>query len=681
MVSVRRWFVIVICLFTASATACGESVEETGSDLEAPETPEGMEASEGEDRELVVVEWEPSERAESYELLRDGEVIAGLTDIGDESYSYLDEAADPGDEVTTPEGVTAEYSDEGIEVNWDAVHPESGPAHDYQVVAVNNAGRSEPSQAATGYRAGATLDGYEVEVDGSGDWIAVDSQTSYIHEDAPLPELAFGEIEVTREESYDFVSLAADMPQVDFSEQPTYRVRAVDSQRQFADPSEAIRPTTEPESVDTEWQRTETDDADDAFTPLDVDCASELECNDTTAPEDGATRHYRLTADARIDTLDLDASSQPQSGSRKVCDIESGFSGGQGTEDDPWVVCHAEHLTRIEGDVLSDHFELTYSIDMRELEGEFEPIESFSGTFDGGGFAIEHLHLDGSDHDADMYGLFSILEEDGRISDLMLTDVDVSDGTYMGALVGRSHGTIEDVHVQGTVSTTEDIISSGNRIGGIVGENGQTGVIDGCVSEVDVVMRGGGQNYVGGVVGANTHLVANCRATGDVNGIEDVGGLVGASIGTGRVETSSASGDVEGGYNVGGLIGRQTGDFETVDSYASGDVMLTAHSGGGLIGASYSPIKRSYSTGHVEGDDYQVGGLVGLAADEATFESTFWDEETSERDESAGGTPLETSDFSDEDNFDGWTFAPEDDHVWKMGEDDDGVDRPRLWWE
>ncbi|SKC56520.1 immunoglobulin-like domain-containing protein [Maledivibacter halophilus] len=114
----------------------------------------------------------------------------------------------------------------------------------------------------------------------------------------------------------------------------------------------------------------------------------------------------------------------------------------------------------------------------------------------------------------------------------------------------------------------------------------------------------------GGLIGVNLDsTIKNSYATGNVEGENSIGGLVGFNAGT--IENSYAAGDVEGDYAAGGLVG--VNKFDTIaNSYATGNVEGD-YAVGGLVGFNESgTIANSYAMGNVEGEDHAVGGLVGF---------------------------------------------------------------------
>ena len=175
-----------------------------------------------------------------------------------------------------------------------------------------------------------------------------------------------------------------------------------------------------------------------------------------------------------------------------------------------------------------------------------------------------------------------------------------------GALMAKNRG--------GQIShsyATGSVTNSGADLGGLVGNN-----INGDCSISD--------SY------------ANVAVTGSDR---NVGGLVGNN--TGSIRHSNATGNIDGGYNVGDLVGNNSGTV--TQSYTTGNVDAESYDVGGLVGNNSSKVTQSYAIGSVEDTDSQnhhIGGLVGgnSAADvAASVTVSYWNTETSDQSESAGG--------------------------------------------
>ena len=289
-------------------------------------------------------------------------------------------------------------------------------------------------------------------------------------------------------------------------------------------------------------------------------------------------------------------------------------------------------------------YELTADLDLQTAGDSatgWEPIGGMSGaftaTFDGGapGFKVSNLFINSS---LERVGLFGETGRGSVIRNVALEDVNVTGHTATGALVGRNAGSIIDSSATGKVSGAK-------KAGGLVGATVHPGgVIVGSTADVEVTVTGGGVGEsIGGLAGWSNGPIIDSHATGDVSGVQFVGGLVGVNNGTGgvnRISGSTASGvaTATGPGSVGGLVGWNNGPI--INSHATGDVngvtwvgglvglnsgaggvnrISGSTAGGGVTGASLAgglagwnngPIIDSHATGNVSGVTW-VGGLVG----------------------------------------------------------------------
>ena len=199
-----------------------------------------------------------------------------------------------------------------------------------------------------------------------------------------------------------------------------------------------------------------------------------------------------------------------------------------------------------------------------QREGGFEPIDEFTGAFDGQGNEIRDLVINQPERTG--VGLFGqtvdIFEQpdDGpEVKDVRLINADVTGGDRVGGLVGFiKQGTIERVEVTGTVAgaANED-----TRVGGLVGQGVEV-TISQTVATADV----DGRTKLGGLVGDNdSGQVTQSYATGAVTGSESIGGLVGINAADATISETFATGTVTGGSDTGGLVGRTFAGGNSVD--------------------------------------------------------------------------------------------------------------------
>ncbi|HUH56639.1 MAG TPA: YDG domain-containing protein, partial [Rhodanobacter sp.] len=260
----------------------------------------------------------------------------------------------------------------------------------------------------------------------------------------------------------------------------------------------------------------------------------------------------------------------------------------------------------------------------------------FTGIIDGLSHTISGLTIDRPG--IDYVGLLGVTDSGSAIRNLGLLGGSVTGHTYIGGLVGWSHGgTISQTYATGAVS------GGGDFVGGLVGFND-----GGTVSQAYAIGTVGGGSYVGGLVGVNNGTISQAYATGAVsgNGLE-VGGLVGENDGT--VSQAYATGAVHNtGSDVGGLVG---GNFGTISqAYATGAV--SGINVGGLVGGNFGTISQAYATGALSGSS-KVGGLVGYFVG-GTTTNGYWDTETTGRVTSDGGTGLTTAQMMDPASFAAW---------------------------
>ena len=226
----------------------------------------------------------------------------------------------------------------------------------------------------------------------------------------------------------------------------------------------------------------------------------------------------------------------------------------------------------------------------------------------------------------------------------------------VGGLVGNNRGTIDSSYSRGVVS------GLAANFGGLAGRN--SGTITNSYATGNVT--GKGLADVGGLVGANTTdgKIITSYATGEVSGQGDnFGGLAG--VNSGVIAASYATGSVSGrGYaDVGGLVGdnRYTGVITA--AYAQGSVSGSADRYGGLLGSNQGVVAVCFSTGAVP---QSGGGLIERNGNYGTVANCYWDTETSDQSDSAGGDGKTTAELQSPTGYTG-AYAE-----WNVDLDGDG---------
>ena len=317
----------------------------------------------------------------------------------------------------------------------------------------------------------------------------------------------------------------------------------------------------------------------------------------------------------------------------------STFSGGNGTDSDPYLVASKQDLTDLNGcdTFWGNSFLQTANIDMNGVTWTATTGTSsdpFSGTYDGGNFTIASFVFPlNKDLDRDV-GLFGYVT--GEIRNVYLDSSSSIDGERnVGGLVGQLNGSSAAVRNSRSAAAVDGNISVGGLVGDINNGTVQNSYATGDVS-ADVY-------YVGGLVGRNS------------------GGTISASYATGNVEASGGA-----GQTFGGLVGLHGDNGTLTNCYARGNVTATTVTDfGGLVGAnSEGTITNCYATGEVSGEP--GSGLIAVNSGSVT--NSFWDTDTSDAETSAAGTGKTTTEMKTLNTFAnaGWSIT-------------ESCDAPTIW--
>ncbi len=257
----------------------------------------------------------------------------------------------------------------------------------------------------------------------------------------------------------------------------------------------------------------------------------------------------------------------------------------------------------------------------------------------------------------------------------------VDGNSNVGGLVGynTNGGIVENSYATGSVHGTS--MRVGGLVGNQIGSNYDSSVID-CFATGDV---NGTDIHVGGLVGSNSYgSIIRSHATGNVTGVDQIGGLVGYNRGPvtechsdnmvtgedsvgglvgqnyqGYVYNSTSKSNVQGIYYVGGLVGTDKQDSMVENSYATGTASGESHVGG-ICGSheSGSIIKECYAMVNLTGNSY-VGGIAG-SDNIASVENSFYHETMPECEYyNQGSLPLSDAEFGSIGTFDyaGWDIS------------------------
>ena len=232
--------------------------------------------------------------------------------------------------------------------------------------------------------------------------------------------------------------------------------------------------------------------------------------------------------------------------------------------------------------------------------------QSFSGSFNGDGYAISNLNISLRAASAtDAFGLFGT--NSGNISAVGLKNIEMRIQS------------VEDVLLFYGSVNPRTIPNAGN--GGLVGKNEQAGIIQ--YTYVSGLVNATADK-VGALVGSNLGEISYSYSTAAVEGRLDTGGLVGSNTAGGRVSSSYATGSVIGAHGYRDAVTNGNDPYEAVVGslvgYVSGDT-------NNIVNASYatgSAIAEVYDIPNINNQKRYIGNLVGQLDTGAMLTSSYW---------------------------------------------------------
>ena len=334
---------------------------------------------------------------------------------------------------------------------------------------------------------------------------------------------------------------------------------------------------------------------------------------------------------------------------------------GNGTQDEPYQINSAKLLLKLSTEYNKDpasfagkHWKQTAEIDMTGVK--FTPIgisTAFSGTYDGGNYAIKNLTIASA---ATNVGLFGTVGNNAVIKNVVLDDTCAISASNKSCRVGgiagyiNASGTniIENCVNRATVtsSATPSFGSSPSYAGGIVGviASSKNNLVIGCKNYGAVKQTVEGVYYTGGIAGSiltNT-VVANCENHGTVTALSGetwpglgngstAGGIAASSAG--YVSGCSNDGAVTAGMYVGGIVGQNLSGAVVESCYNAGPVAGNSDVAncalGGIAGDSSSAVlNKCYNVGtctpHVDSATTKFGRIVGVCTNAKELSGNYF---------------------------------------------------------
>ena len=193
---------------------------------------------------------------------------------------------------------------------------------------------------------------------------------------------------------------------------------------------------------------------------------------------------------------------------------------GVGTREDPFQIATVEDLDAVNHHDLTASYRLEVDIDLGSSMRSKPLIRYFDGRFDGAGRAIRGLTIRGGDH----LGLFGGLGVHACVTNLSITDANVTGSSFLGSLAAMNRGKIVACRIDGVVAgyanlglltawnegDISDSYCNGNVssdwpcVGGLTGWN--IGRISRCYAAAHVLCPEppvGIKDHPGGLVGSN----------------------------------------------------------------------------------------------------------------------------------------------------------------------------------
>jgi hypothetical protein len=251
----------------------------------------------------------------------------------------------------------------------------------------------------------------------------------------------------------------------------------------------------------------------------------------------------------------------------------------------------------------------------KDGSGWTPPHHTFTGIFNGNGYAISGLWIWIRDISADNAGLFKHATN-ATIKNLGILTDEIRGYYYVGGIAGSVD--------MGSVVTNSYVVGNirgGNYIGGIAGQVSSSTIADSYfVGSVD-----GANKNVGGIAGYVVYgsTITNTHSTARVMGTEVVGGIAGYVANSSIITDSYSTGSVNGThYRAGGIAGLIF-DSNISDSYSTGSISADGYVGGiaGDVALS-SIITNAYSTGSISGNDI-IGGIAGHIASDSIITNAY----------------------------------------------------------
>lgn len=310
------------------------------------------------------------------------------------------------------------------------------------------------------------------------------------------------------------------------------------------------------------------------------------------------------------------------------------FSGGSGTEADPYIISTPADLAALStvmgndnGDYKSLHYRQSCDIDMSGYNS-FKPIGissdlDFRGNYDGQGHKISNLKIIYNGAEPRATALFGNCGPGSVLRNISLDDITVESSSYCTAsIVGYMNGgLVSNCSFTGSVYGTGANGDNVSYLGGIAGRSSNGSVFENCTSAGNVTTT---SHHAGGIVGeADTGItIRDCRFVKgcSLSGKYYMGGIIGylKADASNSISGCVCEGSVySSGTNAAAIAAFVlSGNISDCMQSSTSTVMARLNYVGGIVACAYPDagfnvtINKCSAYGDVTGQ-YEVGGIVG----------------------------------------------------------------------
>jgi hypothetical protein len=249
---------------------------------------------------------------------------------------------------------------------------------------------------------------------------------------------------------------------------------------------------------------------------------------------------------------------------------------------------------------------------------------SFKGHLDGNGHSIYNIFYNHSGgtyttgiNERNNAGFIGKLEEGASVENLKLVGGYFGGQRSIGAVVGKSWGTISNCENSGVYVYA----NQSKGVGGIVGANwlntstSTPPLVKNCKNS-GIVFSGYSTGSAGGTAGENEGTIVNCENSGIVYSRYNAGGLVGSNKSTGNKGTLALNSLIINSFNNGNVGACPS--VKPVNETAS----ASATYAGGIVAYQAYSARNCYSVGTITGT--YAGQLIGQISSTATNDYLYY---------------------------------------------------------